>query len=179
MLKKDIEKILNSGKRASLAITGGGTRAISNLLQFGGGSKFLLSAHVPYTVKSWCNFCQIPMPKKLVSLKASYILAAEAYRHAIWDSEDDVEYENLLGVGLTSKLTYDGERPNREHNIYLCIRNSCGFNYYGVDFKKNRTREEQECVCSELILSCILSKCVGGRCYSPLLKSLLDKEELI
>jgi nicotinamide mononucleotide (NMN) deamidase PncC len=45
-----------SGRQAVLAITGGGTGAIAELLRVPGGSRLLLEALVPYDARSLASF---------------------------------------------------------------------------------------------------------------------------
>src|SRR5437870_11139476 len=51
-----IAKLHASGRKAVLAITGGGSGAIAELLRVPGGSRLLIEAQVPYDALALANF---------------------------------------------------------------------------------------------------------------------------
>lgn len=155
MQRKFVDKILNSGYKASLIITGGGTGAIANLLRYGGGSKFLLNAEIPYAKLAFLQ-ASCGIDKDFVSQTACQRLAECAFVDSQCFVPTEDEKAPLIGVACTAKLAYDGERIGREHCAYIGIESGDGSNaYYLFDFPQQMSREEQEDFLAEGILACI------------------------
>src|SRR5690606_16064621 len=99
-----------------LAITGGGTEAIGNLLKVGGASSYFIEAHVPYGMKSLDKFLGFK-PEKYCSPETARHMAVESYKRAI---AHGAKAEEAVGIGATCSLVKpSGERAGREHLIYV------------------------------------------------------------
>lgn len=158
MNKKAIEKIINSGYGCSMAITGGGMSAIGSLTKYGGASKFLVSAHVPYSKIHYQLFTQKNRNDDFVSLEACEELTQAAQKCAGYLYKDK---EKVIGLGVTAKLTYEGERENREHEAYIGIMfGDDKYAFYRVNFLNNLNRETQEKSLDDIILG-LLYKSLG------------------
>src|SRR5436190_2249667 len=94
-----VSKIHATPKLAVLAITGGGSQAISELLRYGNGSKTLLEAVIPYDQKAFDTFVR-GTPDKYCSPEAACDLAVAAFLRAYSYRPEDAD--NLIGVGATS-----------------------------------------------------------------------------
>jgi hypothetical protein len=113
-----IRDIVNMGMPTVFYITGGGSGAISTLLQEGGASSFFLEAQVPYDSKCVTELLGGYTPDKFCSQETSSMLAVSAYKRAsMLVGSDDV-----VGVGVTCKLCkYEGDRKGRENVVYITI----------------------------------------------------------
>jgi hypothetical protein len=157
MQREMIEEILDSGYKAGLIITGGGTEAISQLLQYGGGSKFLLDAKIPYSTRAFTSLTG--RQSDFVSLEACDQLT----RRALFDAHHyGAGFDGpIIGVGCTAKLTYDGERSGRKHEAFIgigCSKNgACAATHVRVGFPHPMNRQEQESWLAEGILACIFT----------------------
>lgn len=139
-----ITKIHQSGYKAVLAITGGGTGAINSLLEHGGGSAFLLEAIVPYGQESLAGFIG-HVPEKYVSDLTARQLAMAAYIKA-----GKLTKEKVVGFGATCSLAKTDERENRKHVVYLAYQTrdtTCTFHT-----ELDNTRELEEAEVSQLII---------------------------
>lgn len=152
-----VEGIIASKKKFVLAISGGGTAAISQLLQYGGGSNVLLEALVPYCTKSFEQFIG-GKPDKFVSEDAACHLAMAAFKRAT-----ELSGEPVMGVGVTCSLIKDNEREGRKHEFWLAIQtvDSCKTAYYQINsFDPNESeRFCQERTAAELIIYHIAAAC--------------------
>ncbi len=101
--------------RLVLAITGGGSRAIAELLEVPGGSRTLLEAVVPYSSKAledWLGSA----PEQFCSSRTARAMAMAAYSRGreLLARESAAAQESrptLVGVGCTASLVSD--RPKR------------------------------------------------------------------
>lgn len=161
MNKNTIQKMINSGHECCMAITGGGMGAIGKLTKYGGASKFLVSAHVPYSKFAYKQFTGISRQDDFVSLEACKELTRTAYYNTINDSG---EYLGKIGVGCTAKLRYEGERQERIHKAFIGIYfGSHRYSYYEICMENPWTdRSGQENELSEIILS-LLANTIGSK----------------
>lgn len=164
MKRDQIESILKSGFKGSMIITGGGTGAINELLKYGGGSKFLLSAHIPYSKNAFISLTA--REKDYVGLDACKELATAALHNAIAFVDEDFQNLDepvisypLIGLACTAKLTYDGERDGRNHEAFIGIGchkdGNQAYHYSRVTFPAGSNREEQEKMLADAILGCL------------------------
>jgi len=109
---KKIQEIHDAGIPIYMIITGGGTGAINELLRYGGGSSVFVGAEVPYALHMVNAYThnQAGETFKCVSADTAEQMAITAYSN----------YGNL-GVGVTCKLGYEGEREGRKHFAFIAI----------------------------------------------------------
>ena len=114
-----IRQIHDSGRQAVIAVTGGGSGAISALLQTPGASRSVLAAAVPYSAPALADWlggapehaCSEPTARAMAM--ASYLRA----RQFVGDAHRD----DLVGVGGTASLASD--RPKRgEHRVHVAVQ---------------------------------------------------------
>lgn len=156
--EKLAEFIHSKGHKGVIAITGGGSGAINELLRYGGGSATLLEAIVPYSKKSLEDFIDDNVDK-FVSIKTALKLAVAAeYRAKILGDD------NSFGLGVTSKLMKrEGEREGRVNEAYIALdtdvgdESFCMYLHYvfNKDLASESTRTGQEKVLSRLVLEMI------------------------
>src|SRR5262249_21145074 len=79
--RQTIEQMHASGRQAVLAITGGGSGAIAELLRVPGGSRLLLEALVPYDARSLTAFLGVE-PGQACSIETAVAMAQRARERA-------------------------------------------------------------------------------------------------
>src|SRR3954452_16538278 len=99
-----------SGRKAALAITGGGSGAIGELLRIPGGSRLLVEAQVPYDEQALAAFLGFA-PAQASSADTAIAMARSARMRAARLMPPGTD---LVGLGATAALVSD--RPRRgEH----------------------------------------------------------------
>ena len=139
----NVENIINSGYTGGITITGGGTGAISKLLENGGGSKFLEYAYIPYSEKS---------------IRASHFIQ-ESFKYVSPEIVEAFAKDSLnfadIGVAASCKLHYEGEREGRSHEGYVACTKESDDKYITRIYKfksKYYYRQIQEDEFSDFIL---------------------------
>lgn len=150
----DIDSILKSNKKLYLSITGGGTAAISKLLENGGASNIFLGATVPYSTDDLSFLCG-SAANKPVSEECADRLSILGYQSA---SAVKLQEKEGVCIGATSSLRKNGvERAGRIHQAYISV---CRYDNFGreivlryhIVLKKERTRLQEEELLANLIL---------------------------
>jgi nicotinamide mononucleotide (NMN) deamidase PncC len=98
-----------SGRRLLLAVTGGGSGAISRLLETPGASRSIIGAVIPYAQSALADILGAP-PEQSCSPATARAMAMAAFRLAR-RCECDADPHTLIGVGCTASLASD--RPKR------------------------------------------------------------------
>src|SRR5207245_3426254 len=98
-----IERIHASGHRLVLAVSGGGSGAIAELLRVPGGSRTLVEAIVPYSPDALVDFLGHE-PEQACSAETAVSLARRALARAERRSGPGAL---LVGVGVTPSLVTD------------------------------------------------------------------------
>src|SRR5215467_3673451 len=89
-----------SGRKAALAITGGGSGAIGELLRVPGGSRLLIDAQVPYDERALARFLGF-VPAQACSSDTAVAMARSARGRAAGLVAADA---SLVGLGATAAL---------------------------------------------------------------------------
>lgn len=141
--------------RLVLAITGGGSQAISDLLQVPGASNSVLEAVVPYSSPAFCDWLGRE-PESFCSRETALSMAAVAWHRAgELARRDGLADENCLGVACTASLA-SAEPKRGDHRCWIAIESSTGSCIQGLTLSKGeRERGGEEAIVSELILSTI------------------------
>jgi hypothetical protein len=150
-----------------LALTGGGSRAIAELLERPGGSRVLIEATVPYSSSALMDFLQVT-PEQFCSAQTARLMAMAAYQRALRlasggsESADDAASRVAvapIGLGCTASLASD--RPKRgNHRIYVAYQTSDTTAEYSLVLAKDRrTRIEEETAAAGLILNALSDAC--------------------
>lgn len=166
--------------RIVLAITGGGTEAIGELLRHGGGSSTLLEAIVPYSASTLDHFIG-KTPEKYASRGTARSMAMAAYRRAleIVQKNDSTGSADVMGVSMTCKLgTGAGERKGREHEIHVGIQSYDRTAVSSLLLRQGRSREEEERIASLMLIETLAEEC-GLENEHPLVPELLHEAEEI
>jgi hypothetical protein len=165
-----ISSIQASGPKASLAITGGGSGAISELLRVPGGSRLLIEAQVPYDEQALARFLGFaPAQASSADTAVAMAIAARVRASRLVPAGTD-----LVGLGATAALVSD--RPRRgEHRYHIAYANSAGIARCTAVLAKGRRDRagEEDLVARSIVL--FLAQACGVAAPSP--SSLLDADE--
>lgn len=159
-----------STRKAALAITGGGSGAIGELLRIPGGSRLLVEAQVPYDSLALANLLGFA-PTQACSADTAIAMARSMYARA---SRLVPAGTNLVGLGATAALVSDRPRQG-EHRFHLAYASSPHIaSCTGVLTKGRRDRAAEENLVSRAIILWLAHAC-GIAAPSP--RSLLDADE--
>ena len=159
-----------SGRKAALAITGGGSGAVGELLRVPGGSRLLIEAQVPYDAVALATFLGFA-PAQACSADTAIAMARRVRARAARLVPAGAE---LVGLGATAALVSD--RPRRgEHRFHIAFANSARIAHCtGVLAKGRRDRAGEEDLVSRAIVLWLAHAC-GTPAPSP--RGLLQADE--
>jgi cytidylyltransferase-like protein len=159
-----------SGRKAALAITGGGSGAIGELLRVPGGSRLLIEAQVPYDSVALAAFLGFA-PAQACSSDTAVAMARSVWARAATLVPAGTD---LVGLGATAALVSDRPRKG-EHRFHIAFANSARIAHCtGVLAKGRRDRAAEEDLVSRAIVLWLAYAC-GIAAPSP--RSLLDVDE--
>jgi nicotinic acid mononucleotide adenylyltransferase/nicotinamide mononucleotide (NMN) deamidase PncC len=159
-----------SGRKAALAITGGGSGAIGELLRVPGGSRLLIEAQVPYDTLALAAFLGFA-PAQASSADTAIAMARSIRAHAARLVPASTD---LVGLGATAALVSDRPRKG-EHRFHIAAANAAGVAHCTcVLAKGRRDRAAEEDLVSHAIVLWLAQAC-GIAAPSP--RSLLDADE--
>src|SRR6202007_886035 len=118
---KFISTLHGSGRKAALAITGGGSGAVGELLRVPGASRLLIEAQVPYDAQALATFLGFA-PAQACSSDTAIAMAATARARAARLAPAGAD---LVGLGATAALVSDRPRKG-EHRFHIAFANSAG-----------------------------------------------------
>jgi len=167
---KFISTLHASGRKAALAITGGGSGAIGELLRVPGGSRLLIEAQVPYDTQALATFLDFA-PAQASSADTAIAMAQTARAHAARHVPAGTD---VVGLGATAALVSD--RPRRgEHRFHIAFANTDGIAHCtSLLAKGRRDRAAEEDLVSRAIILWLARAC---RIAAPSPRSLLDADE--
>jgi hypothetical protein len=175
-----IAALHGSGRKAALAITGGGSGAVGELLRVPGGSRLLIEAQIPYDALALEAFLGFA-PAQACSSDTAIAMARTARARAagLVPAATDVVGPDLVGVGATAALVSDRPRKG-EHRFHIAFANAAGIAHCtGVLAKGRRDRAAEEDLVSRAIVLWLARACgvaaPGIDALSP--RSLLDADE--
>jgi nicotinamide mononucleotide (NMN) deamidase PncC len=151
-----IEKIHQSGRQLMLSITGGGSEAISALLEVPGASATVLGAVVPYAPKALASWLGGPVDH-YCSERTARAMAMGAFQLARQFSSD--ETARLRGIGATASLATN--RPKRgPHRVHVAWQSPDTTVALSCELEKDRrTRAEEEAIATALVLAAVAEAC--------------------
>jgi len=162
-----IEQIHASGRRVVLAITGGGSGAIGELLRVPGGSRTLVEAIVPYDGASLAQFLT-SAPDQACSEETATAMARRARERA---RSLISEAPATVGLGATASLASD--RPKKgEHRCHIAVDTGEGVDVTSIVLDKDRRdRAAEEDIVARAIVIALARACEVA---APSTGSLLD-----
>jgi Cytidylyltransferase-like len=159
-----------SGRKAALAITGGGSVAVGELLRVPGGSRLLIEAQVPYDALALETFLGFA-PAQACSAETAMAMARSARARATRLVPAGTD---LVGLGATAALVSDRPRKG-EHRFHIAFANAAGIAHCtGVLAKGRRDRAAEEDLVARAIVLWLARAC-GVAAPSP--RSLLEADE--
>jgi hypothetical protein len=165
-----ISALHGSGRKAALAITGGGSGAVGELLRVPGGSRLLIEAQIPYDERALAAFLGFA-PAQACSADTAIAMAQSARTRA---ARLVPAGSNLVGLGATAALVSDRPRKG-EHRFHIAFANSTGVAHCTcVLAKGRRDRAAEEDLVSRAIVLWLARAC-GIAAPSP--RGLLDADE--
>lgn len=144
-----------SGRQAVVAITGGGSGAIAELLRVPGGSRLLIEAQVPYDARALATFLGYA-PEQACNADTAVAMARRALRRA---GELAPAGARPVGIGATAALVSD--RPRRgEHRCFIATATGAGVDAVGIVLAKGRRdRAAEEDVVARAIVLMLARAC--------------------
>tara|TARA_B100000686_G_C16764606_1_gene960936 strand:- start:180 stop:1364 length:1185 start_codon:yes stop_codon:yes gene_type:complete len=158
-----VERIIASGAKLSIAVTGGGSVAISWLVNHPGASKAFIEAHVPYQVEALEDFLQLSQSLP-ANAETARLMAHQSYRRLTKfcsnsDSDSEDRKSNLVGVGCTAALTTTRKRRG-EDRAFISLRKNDAYEIVSLSFSKGASdRIEQEEVLSRELIALLRRNC--------------------
>jgi len=151
-----VEQIHAAARPLVVAVTGGGSGAISALLTVPGASATVLEAVVPYSsraLEEWLG----GKPDSYCSERTARAMAMAAFERARALSTADPH--TLLGIGATASLA--SNRPKRgAHRIHVAWQSADTTAVASVEFEKDaRSREQEEAAATVIVLDVIAEAC--------------------
>lgn len=165
-----IPALHGSGRKAALAITGGGSGAIGELLRVPGGSRLLLEAQVPYDEGALAAYLGVAPPQACSADTAIAMARAARGRAARLAPAGS----DTVGLGATAALVSD--RPRRgEHRLHIAFASAAGVAHCTCVLAKGRRDRggEEELAAGAIVLW--LARGCGVAAPPP--GSLLDADE--
>ena len=168
-----------SGRKAALAITGGGSGAIAELLRVPGGSRLLIEAQIPYDAQALAMFlgfapAQASSADTAIAMARTARARAASLAPANSDGGTELVGRDLVGLGATAALVSDRPRKG-EHRFHIAFANAAGIAHCTcVMAKGRRDRAAEEDLVSRAIVLWLARAC-GVVVPSP--RSLLDADE--
>jgi hypothetical protein len=170
-----ISTVHASGRKAALAITGGGSGAVGELLRVPGGSRLLIEAQIPYDALALAAFLGFA-PAQACSSDTAIAMARSVRARAakLVPSTGVGVGTDLVGLGATAALVSDRPRKG-EHRFHIAFANSAGIAHCTcVMAKGRRDRAAEEDLVSRAIVLWLARAC-GITAPSP--RSLIDADE--
>ena len=152
-----VQLIHDSPRRIVLAATGGGSRAIADLLEVPGGSRTLLEAVVPYSPAALVDWLG-GTPDEFCSAPTARAMAMVAFQRAL-RYEDEARGAAVAGVACTAGLASD--RPKRgPHRIHVALQTAEETAAWHLQLLKGRrSRLEEERLAGHLLLNAVAASC--------------------
>ena len=125
-----VNKIHASPYKLTIVSSGGGTNAISALLEVAGASNTILESHIPYSKESMDTFLN-KKPDHYCSLDTCLNMAANAFKKSK-QIDTTSKTKHLLGISITANLatTYEKKGEHRRQSA-ICVEDS-GDDEHGV-----------------------------------------------
>lgn len=159
-----VRQIHDQPVRFLLAVTGGGSRAIAELLEVPGGSRTLLEAVVPYSAPALVAWLG-GKPDQFCSPRTARAMAMAAYERARLLAGQNgtgvspVLGENIAGIACTASLVSDVPKKG-SHRIHFAWQSSSVTAGMSLDLQKGRRdRKQEEDLAARMILNAVADAC--------------------
>jgi nicotinamide mononucleotide (NMN) deamidase PncC len=164
-----VRKIHDSGLQLVLALTGGGSRAVSALLDVPGASRSVIEATVPYAAEALAAWLGAT-PEHSCSQPTARAMAMAGYQRAVRLMSRREPIPAVAGVACTASLASDRVKRG-SHRLHLALQTSSETWARSLVLVKGaRTRDEEEHVVMSVVLNLIAERCgIAMRLPVPLL----------
>ena len=144
-----------SGRRLVIAVTGGGSQAISSLLSVPGASRSIVEAAVPHSpeaLTAWLG----ARPEQFCDPRTARAMAMAGYWRA---QAREPGGGPLVGIGCTASLASD--RPKQgAHRVHAAWQSEAATACISLELAKGRrSRSEEEALTATLILNLVAEAC--------------------
>ena len=146
-----VEQIHASPGRVVLALSGGGSRAIAELLEVPGASRTVLEAVVPYSQRAVADWLG-GRPEAFCSAQTTRAMAMVAFLRA-----RECREPNTSAAGVASTASLATDRPKRgPHRAHVALQTASLTAAWSVQFdKERRTRADEEQLVSRMLLNTV------------------------
>ena len=153
-----IKKIHQSPFKVTIVSSGGGTEAISSLLQVPGASNTILESYIPYAKESMDAYLN-KKPDHYCSMQTCLSMAANAYKSCS-KIASETKSKYLIGISITASLATTYTKIG-DHKFYISVQTeSFTKSIECLLIKGSRSREEEEQLITEYVLS-LVAECCG------------------
>ncbi len=153
-----VREIHDSGLQLVLAITGGGSRAASALLEVPGASRSIIEANVPYAPEALADWLGAA-PEHSCSQRTARAMAMAGYQRALRLTSSRQPSPEVAGVACTASLATDRAKRG-DHRLHLAVQTrSETWARSLLLVKGRRTRDEEEHIVMSLVLNMIAERC--------------------
>jgi len=167
-----ITDIHRSPQQFVLAITGGGSAAISDLLSEPGASATVLEAIVPYHSGALSRFLG-RQPDSAVSSETARSLAMVAWLRAKSLSDLGNDQHNLIGLGATTSLSTDRTRKG-ENQCFIALQSANETTEISLHLVKGRSRQAEERLVADVILH-LIARASGVDIALPVMDEIISE----
>lgn len=157
-----VRRVHSSGRQIVLAVTGGGSGVIEQLLSVPGGSRTVLEARVPYAATAINDWLRA-VPESYCSARTARAMAMSAFQRAdcLSNRADDPSSsaDQLVGIGVTASLA--SEQPKRgTHRVHAAVQTASSTTEVTLTLDKGfRSRREEEQLVAALLLNVVAHGC--------------------
>lgn len=144
-----IEGIQDSGHKAALIVSGGGSGAVHALLSHPGASRFVLEVQIPYSPSAMFDY----LGEKLdgfCSEDAAKSMAQRAYERALIFTLPYGDEHPILGIACTAALQTTRERKGADR-VFFCIKSRKREMLRRLELEPGARNEQEEVVSTALL----------------------------
>ena len=151
-----VEGIVGTSMRISLAATGGGSVAVSWLVNHPGASRAVVEVQVPYHPGALQDFLGLSRPLP-VNEETARLMAHRAYRRTeklVGESPATGPGSDCIGAGCTAALATTRRRRG-EDRVWIAVRSRDAYETVSIDFEKGMAGrlDQEEVLSRELVFS--------------------------
>ncbi|HVU88807.1 MAG TPA: hypothetical protein VHD36_15905 [Pirellulales bacterium] len=153
-----VARIHASGMRLVMAVTGGGSQAISTLLGVPGASRSVLAAEVPYSSAALAEWLR-SRPENFCSEHTARLMAMAAYEQAVRLATAEGGAAPVAGIACTASLVSD--RPKRgAHRVHVAAQTAGVTTVASLELiKGTRDRHSEEDLAARFLLNMVAQGC--------------------
>ena len=159
-----IKKIHQSPFKVTIVSSGGGTEAISSLLQVPGASNTILESYIPYAKESMDAYLN-KKPDHYCSMQTCLSMAANAYKSCS-KIASETKSKHLIGISITASLATTYTKIG-DHKFYIVLQTSSYTKSVACILDKNtRSRKEEEELIANYVMH-LLGEACGIKVNKP------------